>query len=127
MTSKDATIDRRTLMTRILAGGLTAPVMTGSIKAETKGAAHGSELLQNPLLWAVAWSSTAAEFRSGSKTGVGWQVAIERQPREFIHFKEYVKHLIFVCLHIVDTIVLPNVANAGNGASDGSAEASQTV
>jgi hypothetical protein len=39
MTAKDTTIDRRTLMTRILAGGLTAPVMTGSIKAETKGAA----------------------------------------------------------------------------------------
>ena len=59
--------------------------------------------------------------------GMGWQVAIKRQSREFIHFKEYVKHLLFVCLHIVDTIVLPNVANAGNGASDGSAEASQTV
>jgi hypothetical protein len=54
MTAKDTTIDRRTLMTRILAGGLTAPVMTGSIKAETKDGAHGSELLQNPFLWAVA-------------------------------------------------------------------------
>ena len=62
MTSKDATIDRRTLMTRVLACGLTAPFMPGSIKAETKDGTHGSELIQNPLLWAVAWSSTAAEF-----------------------------------------------------------------
>lgn len=62
MTSKNATIDRRTLMTGILAGGLTAPFMAGSIKAETNDAARGSELLQNPLLWAVAWSTTAAEF-----------------------------------------------------------------
>ena len=56
-----------------------------------------------------------------------WQVAIELHPRKFIDFKEYVKHLIFVCLHIADALVLPEVADKGNLTADGSAEARQTV
>ena len=62
MTAKASRIDRRTLMTAMLAGGLTAPLTAGSNETNARGGSHDSYLLRNPLLWAVAWSNTAAEF-----------------------------------------------------------------
>ncbi len=62
MSEQGSKIDRRTLMATILAGGLTMPLMTRASDAADKAARPTSAPTQNPLLWAVAWSETAAEF-----------------------------------------------------------------
>ena len=62
MSEQGSKIDRRTLMATILAGGLTMPLMTRASDAADKTARPTSAPTQNPLLWAVAWSETAAEF-----------------------------------------------------------------
>ena len=62
MTSGPFKINRRALMTSILAGGMTAGVSARSQENSNSGRFSDIELSRNPLLWTVAWSNTAAEF-----------------------------------------------------------------
>ena len=62
MTSGTFKIDRRALMTSIMAGGLTAGVSARSPENSGSTRFNEIELSRNPLLWTVAWSNTAAEF-----------------------------------------------------------------
>ena len=62
MTSGTFKINRRSLMTSIMAGGLTAGVSARSHENSKSGQFSDIELSRNPLLWTVAWSNTAAEF-----------------------------------------------------------------
>jgi 5'-nucleotidase (lipoprotein e(P4) family) len=62
MTKPISNIDRRRLMATILSSGLAMPLVAGSTRAANKPSAQQPPDLRNPLLWAVAWSETAAEF-----------------------------------------------------------------
>ena len=55
-------LDRRKLISSLLLGGLCLP-MAAHTKTESSQHENNAELEHsNPLLWAVAWSATAAEF-----------------------------------------------------------------
>ena len=62
LTRKPSKFNRRALLTTILAGGLTAPSIVSTQKTATEQKSNDPYLQRNPLLWAVAWSNTAAEF-----------------------------------------------------------------
>ena len=56
----EADRSRRQFLAYLVAGGATVPLAACTEASELSGAAD--EGLHNPLLWAVAWQQTAAEF-----------------------------------------------------------------
>ena len=62
LTRKSSKFNRRALLTTMLAGGLAAPSIVSTQETATDQKSNDPCLHRNPLLWAVAWSNTAAEF-----------------------------------------------------------------
>ncbi|MDH4109098.1 MAG: acid phosphatase [Gammaproteobacteria bacterium] len=56
----DRELERRRFVAWLLAGGLASPLAASAARDE--GSTPGDAGLRNPLLWAVAWKQTAAEF-----------------------------------------------------------------
>jgi predicted secreted acid phosphatase len=55
-------LDRRKLISSLLLGGLWLPMSAYTKTESSCQAEHANLTHTNPLLWAVAWSATAAEF-----------------------------------------------------------------
>ena len=55
-------LNRRKILSSLLLGGLTLPLSAKPNSNLEKKEEKQQNLNQNPLLWAVAWSTTAAEY-----------------------------------------------------------------
>lgn len=55
-------IDRRQLISSLLLGGLSLPMLAHTDELSSSKDKNSAVINKNPLLWAVAWSATAAEF-----------------------------------------------------------------
>ena len=55
-------LDRRKLMSSFLLGGLSLPLISAAQDTSLKRNIIKNEGNENPLLWAAAWSATAAEY-----------------------------------------------------------------
>mgnify|MGYP003323985764 CR=1 FL=1 len=62
MVDEVSKIDRRALVASILAGGLALPFSSQAAEYGIEPSQKKVTPRNNPLLWAVAWSETAAEF-----------------------------------------------------------------
>ena len=55
-------LDRRKLISSLLLGGLSLPMLAYAKKESVNNDNNADLKYKNPLLWAVAWSATAAEY-----------------------------------------------------------------
>ncbi len=62
MNCKSLKMNRRSLLTTMLAGSLTTSSIVNPHETDLEKESNHSCQQRNPLLWAVAWSNTAAEF-----------------------------------------------------------------
>ena len=62
MSAEPNKLDRRKLLSSLLLGGVTVSLSESARADDRPKKATPNVLNQNPLLWAVAWSATAAEY-----------------------------------------------------------------
>ena len=62
MRKKPNSLDRRKLLSSLLLGSVTVSLSESARAYDRPNKATPNVLNQNPLLWAVAWSATAAEY-----------------------------------------------------------------
>ena len=62
MRKKPNNLDRRKLLSSLLLGSVTVSLSESARAYDRPNKATPNVLNQNPLLWAVAWSATAAEY-----------------------------------------------------------------